>query len=363
MGKDFVLTGSHTSNANAIGIRRQREVILHAHLRHHEPEFTGKLATDPGDPRHQWCGLAVVDHVDQAVTDVEGDWCRIADVAPLDQMLGLRILDGRNIVALCLCGAHAGPADCSRDCCSRQDQEMRHARQHAEQAKNAGHWSPGAGRAKFAADLAREIKWRGYARHDGGCRNREEECRDLRNQRIADGEENIGLCSLSDCQTVTDSPKHKTAEDIDEQDQQSCNSIAFDELGRTVHRPVKIGFGRDFLAAGFRLVRCYKPGIEVGIDCHLLAGQRIEREAGRHFRDPACALGNDDQVDDHQDGKDENADDIVATDQEGAEGFNDMACRARSLVTIHQDDARRGDVERKAEEGCQQQHSREGRKV
>ena len=60
--------------------------------------------------------------------------------------------------------------------------------------------------------------------------------------RIADGEENIGLCSLSDCQTVTDSPKHKTAEDIDEQDQQSCNSIAFDELGR---RPTFSKSGTD----------------------------------------------------------------------------------------------------------------------
>ena len=46
-----------------------------------------------------------------------------------------------------------------------------------------------------------------------------------------------------------------------------------------------------------------QAGRQVGVDRHLLAGHGVEGEARRDFGDAARALGDDDEVHDHQDGE------------------------------------------------------------
>ena len=114
---------------------------------------------------------------------------------------------------------------------------------------------------------------------------------------------------------------------------------------------------------GARFVGGEQAGVEIGIDRHLLAGQRIEGEARRDFRNAPGALGDDHQVDDHQHGKDEDADDIIAADKKRAKGFDDMARRRGAFMAMDQHDAGGGDVERQPQQGGEQQHGREGRKI
>ena len=72
------------------------------------------------------------------------------------------------------------------------------------------------------------------------------------------------------------------------------------------------------------------------------------------------ALGDDDEIDDHQDAEDDDADDEVAAHDEAAEGLDDLARGVRPLVAVGQDEPRRGEVEGEPHQGGQQQHDRKG---
>src|SRR5882672_5308755 len=63
-------------------------------------------------------------------------------------------------------------------------------------------------------------------------------------------------------------------------------------------------------------------GRQVGVDRHLLAAHRVEVEAGGDFGDTAGALGDDDEIHDHQDHEDDDADDEIAAHHEIAEGLD-----------------------------------------
>ena len=61
----------------------------------------------------------------------------------------------------------------------------------------------------------------------------------------------------------------------------------------------------------------------------------------RHLGDATRALGDDDEVHDHQNGEDNHADDEVAAHDEVAEGLDDLAGGVGSFVTVGQDQTRR----------------------
>ena len=148
-------------------------------------------------------------------------------------------------------------------------------------------------------------------------------------------------------------PRMLTIDDEDAEDR-----VALHELGRTVHGAVEVGGARDLLAARARLLLVDQAGREVGVDGHLLAGHRVEREARGHLGDAAGTLRDDDEVDADQDQEDHDADGVVAADHELAERLDDLARLARG-----EDEARARDVEPEAEEREQQQQRREGAEV
>ena len=69
-------------------------------------------------------------------------------------------------------------------------------------------------------------------------------------------------------------------------------------LRRTVHRAVEVGLGGDLGAAAAGLVLVDQAGVQVGVDRHLLAGHRVEGEAGADLGDAAGTVGDDDELDD-----------------------------------------------------------------
>ena len=109
---------------------------------------------------------------------------------------------------------------------------------------------------------------------------------------------------------------------------------------------MEIGLGGHFGAAGAGFIGRQQPGVHIGINCHLLARQGIEGKARCDFGNAPGALGDDHQIDDHQYGKNEDADDIIAANQKRAKGFNDMAGRRGTFMAMHQHDPRGGNIER-----------------
>ena len=154
--------------------------------------------------------------------------------------------------------------------------------------------------------------------------------------------------------------QHQACDHIDQQDQQRGDRIALHEFAGAIHRTVEIGLGRDFTAAGLGFVGGQQPGGEIGVDRHLLAGQCVEREAGGDFGDAPRALGDDHQIDDHQDQEDEDTDREIAADQEGAEGLDDLARGSAAFMPIEQHDPRRCHVEREPQQRGEQQDRGEG---
>ena len=75
---------------------------------------------------------------------------------------------------------------------------------------------------------------------------------------------------------------------------------------------------------------------KIGVDRHLLARKGVEGKAGDHLRNPPGALRHHDEIDDHQDAKDDETHEVIAADDEFPEGCDDLACRVRSLMAIHQ---------------------------
>ncbi len=102
---------------------------------------------------------------------------------------------------------------------------------------------------------------------------------------------------------------------------------------------------------------------EVGIDCHLLAGNGVEREACAHFRDTRRTLCNDKEVDDDEDRENDKADDEVATHHELREAVNHMTCCQIAFIAVRENHARRRNIERQTHHGCDQQHGRESREI
>ena len=96
---------------------------------------------------------------------------------------------------------------------------------------------------------------------------------------------------------LLDDTDDQSADDVDENDNDSGDRIAPDELACAVHCPVEVGFPFDLAPAPAGLRIGDQAGVQVGIDAHLLARHGVEGETGGDFGDARRALGDDDEVD------------------------------------------------------------------
>ena len=130
------------------------------------------------------------------------------------------------------------------------------------------------------------------------------------------------------------------ADHIDEHHQQAGDGVAAHEFRGAVHGAEEAAFVFQRLAPPPRLVLVDRAGGQLGVDRHLLARHGVEVEARRHLGDAAGALGDDDEVHDHQDDEDDDADDEVAGHDEIAEGLDDVAGGVGAFVAVRQDQPR-----------------------
>ena len=106
----------------------------------------------------------------------------------------------------------------------------------------------------------------------------------------------------------------QTTHDVDDQNQQARHGVTADEFGRTVHGTKEIRLLRQFFTALFGGFLVDHPGVQIGVDRHLLAWHRIQGESGIDLRDAPCALGHHKEVHDHQNHEDDETHDVIATD-------------------------------------------------
>ncbi len=129
----------------------------------------------------------------------------------------------------------------------------------------------------------------------------------------------------------------------------------------TVHGAEERALLLQFAAAALRLLLVDQPGIEVGVDRHLLAGNGIEREASAHLGDTGCPLGDDEEVHRDQDHEDDDSDDEIAAHHELREALDDVAGGVDALLTVRQDQARGGDAQGEPQQGRDQKDGGESR--
>ena len=200
--------------------------------------------------------------------------------------------------------------------------------------------------------------WEPRAGDDDAGRHGDQQGRDLGGETVTDGQQRVVRDGVGDRQVVLQDADHNPADQVDRGDDDRGHRVAAHELGGAVHRAVEVGLASDLRAACAGDLVGDQAGVEVGVDRHLLAGHRVEGEAGAHLGHSAGAVGHDDELDHDQDHEDDQADHDVAPDHEVTEGADDAA-----RVAGGQDLARHRDVDRQAEHRREQQQRRERREV
>ena len=156
---------------------------------------------------------------------------------------------------------------------------------------------------------------------------------------------------------------HETAHDIDHENQDSRHRIATHKLACAIHGTVEIGFLRHFGASFLGFFLRENTGVEICIDRHLFAGHGVEGKARADFRNAASALSHHHKIDDHQNREHHQANRIVAPHHEFTKGLDHLTRRIMTRMSVEQDHACRGDVQRKPQQRRDQQYGRERRKI
>jgi len=170
----------------------------------------------------------------------------------------------------------------------------------------------------------------------------------LGNKTVANSEEHINFRCLAKFESVLRYPDEQTAHNVDQQNKHASDRITADKLRGTVHGAEKIGLLRDFFSSLKGSFLIDHAGIQIGIDCHLLTRQRVESETRDNLGGSACTLGHNDEIDDHQNDKNDEADDVIAGDDELAKRGDDISCRVGAFVTTQEHYASRGYIKAQA---------------
>src|SRR5579884_3503680 len=208
-----------------------------------------------------------------------------------------------------------------------------------------------------------KIGLRGGARHDDAGGGRDQERRDLGDEPVAHGEDRVGLRRGLDVGALLHHADEEAAHDVDRGDDEPRHSIPAHELAGPVHGTVEVRLLLDGAPPRPGLALRDEPAVQVGVDGELLPRHRIERETRGHLGDADRPLGDDREVDDHENEEDDDADDVAPADDEVAERLDHMPGRAGALRAVQEDEPGRGDVEREPEERHDQQHRGERREL
>jgi hypothetical protein len=97
------------------------------------------------------------------------------------------------------------------------------------------------------------------------------------------------------------------AGEVERHDDERRDSVALDEFSGPVHCAVEVRFALNRVAFTARAFRVQCARVHVGVDRHLLARHRVEREARSHFGDALRSAGDYYELNRDQDRKDDQA--------------------------------------------------------
>ena len=328
------------------------EAVADLHFRQQKAQVLGQRLAHAAHPRRQRRTGGLVDQADQLVAERHRQPLDQRNVFPGQRLRALLVHGLTELLDLLEVGTGGrrlvqrdAPSDKADQRGEAEECQMRHAWHHAEHEEDAGDGvQRGRVGQQLALDLAGDVAGFVDAGNDDRRRGGQEQRRNLRHQAVTDGQQRVLLEGFAGSQVVDEYTDGETAEEVDQQNQDAGNGIATDELRGTVHRAVEVGFLGHLLAPCLGIFLSQQAGIEVGVDSHLLARQGVQGEARGDFRDALAALGDDDEVDDHQDHEHHQADDEVAADHHLAESLDHLARRAGAGMAFEQHNARRGDV-------------------
>ena len=160
--------------------------------------------------------------------------------------------------------------------------------------------------------------------------------RHLRHQAVTHCQQGEGLSGVAKAHALLGHGDNDAADNIDAHDQKTGNGITAHKFAGAVHRAEEIAFRFQILAALLGFFFINQAGRQIGIHRHLLAGHRVQTEACGDFGDTARTLGDDDEVDDDQNGENDQADDEVALHDQLAEGLDDITRGSGALGAMPQ---------------------------
>ena len=332
------------------------QIVLNPHRRHDEAHIARQLAAQPLDLVGEPLSRLAVDKAEQRIPKFQTD--QVDGQRAADRFLGQRrrICGGggsgaAGVEPFALQPRHGESAE-ARDAAQHGEGQERHARHDRQRQQHAGGQTEGAGIAAKLREQSLVGRTRSARlRHQKTGGDGNQQGGNLRHQAVADGQAHIGVGGLQNRHVVAERADGNAADGVDAGDHEARNRVAAHELSRAVHRAEKVALVLKLLAATPRLVLVDEAGGHIGVDSHLLAGHGVEGKTRRDFGDTARTLGDDDEIDDGENGEHDHADDEIAAHHHIGEGRHDLSRRVFALMAAHQHKARRAEIHRQAEQG------------
>ena len=213
--------------------------------------------------------------------------------------------------------------------------------------------------AELGPHVLAQAPLRHAAGHDHARGGGDHQGRDLADQAVAHRELGIGGEHRGKVHAAHHHTDDDTANQVDQRQDDGHGGIALDDLGSTIHGAVEVRLALNLLAAHPCLLVVDHPGVQVGVNRHLLAGHGVQRKTRRHFRDTLRTLGNDDQLHQYDDDEDNKPNDYIARRNQLTESSDHLTCGVLALDrAVAQNQAGGGDVHTQSKQGCDQQQRR-----
>ena len=321
-------------------VRAQRGGVVQPHGRDHKAHVLRELAAEDDDAADETAAPRLVHQRDQAVAELHFDGFHVQQRIDIVDVLvivglagglfglllllrGLRRLSGsRRLLRLHL--RKAAPAQhCQRHAHDQKRQmgRFRHGRQ--EQKHDARHHDGPGLRLELPEHVVVQAALRHAAGDDHAGGRGDHQGGELGDQAVADGGDGINLHHAGKVAAALHHADDQAGHEVDERDDKAHHRVTLDDLGGAVHCAVKVRLPLDLFPAHPGLLLVDKAGGKVRVDGHLLAGHGVQREAGGHLGHALGALGDDDELHQHDDEEDDDADNDVAPGNELAECLDD----------------------------------------
>ena len=175
---------------------------------------------------------------------------------------------------------------------------------------------------------------------------------------------NVGGQRILEGLAVNRCSHDEPADHVDCDDEDAYPDVARYELRGSVHCPVEVNLPLKIVLLAGRLLLGKGSRVVLGLDRHLLAGQRVQGEARRHLGDSGCTLRDDDKLncddDDEYDEPDDQSFGALRANHEAGKGANDPPAK---VLPLREDEPRRADVEGKPKDRCHEKQRGKDREI